>query len=101
MKQEHGLPVVFMYGENDWMDADGGHASAKKLNQASKEALSQATDEEKRRERGSAKVIIVPKSGHHLYLDNPDSFNKYLTREMNQTIADLRQQRAERAKSEQ
>jgi cardiolipin-specific phospholipase len=99
LKKEHGFPVVFMYGENDWMDADGGHASAKKLNQASKEALSQASDEEKRLEKGSARVVIVPKAGHHLYLDNPDSFNKYMAKEMKQTLTDLRQQRAENQNS--
>lgn len=97
-KKEHGFPVVFMYGENDWMDADGGHDSAKKLNQASKQALTQASDEDKRLEKGSAKVIVVPKSGHHLYLDNPESFNKYMAKELKHTLTDLRQQRAESAK---
>uniref|UniRef100_L2FDQ7 Alpha/beta hydrolase, putative n=1 Tax=Colletotrichum fructicola (strain Nara gc5) TaxID=1213859 RepID=L2FDQ7_COLFN len=63
--RETGIPVVFMYGENDWMDA-----------------LLTATDEEKARENGSAKVKVISKAGHHLYLDNADEFNDFIRKEM-------------------
>ena len=43
--------------------------------------------EEKRRESGSAKVIIVRSAGHHLYLDNSDEFNEYMRKEMEETRA--------------
>lgn len=82
---ETGLPIVFMYGENDWMDPAGGLAAQEKLAQARLEALRQATEEEKRAEKGSCRVLVVPKAGHHLYLDNPDSFNAMLEKEIRET----------------
>ena len=45
------------------MDVDGGHASV--------EALKKAGND-------NAKVHVVSKAGHHLYLDNPDETNKIL-----------------------
>lgn len=83
--KETGYPIVFMYGENDWMDVAGGLASEEKLKQARALALRQATEEEKRRENGSARVIVVKKAGHHLYLDNPDEFNEVMRRELEET----------------
>lgn len=84
--KETGIPIVFMYGENDWMDVAGGLASEVKINKAREEILKTATAEEKRNDRGSARVVVIPKSGHHLYLDNPDDFNKVLREEMEETM---------------
>ncbi|WYZ46236.1 hypothetical protein EsH8_IX_000461 [Colletotrichum jinshuiense] len=83
--KETGLPIVMMYGENDWMDVAGGYAAQEKLKQAKLQALLHGTDEEKRGENGSAKVIVVRKAGHHLYLDNAEEFNEYIRKEMEET----------------
>jgi cardiolipin-specific phospholipase len=83
--KETGVPVVLMYGENDWMDVAGGLDAEERLKKARVRALLENTDEEKRRENGSAKVIIVPKAGHHLYLDNADHYNAAILKEMAET----------------
>ncbi|KAI1764273.1 alpha/beta-hydrolase [Hypoxylon sp. FL1150] len=83
--KETGYPIVFMYGENDWMDVAGGLAAEEKLKQAKVNALLRGTEEEKRKENGGAKVIIVSKAGHHLYLDNPDEFNDHIRKELEET----------------
>ncbi|ROT40728.1 abhydrolase domain-containing protein [Sodiomyces alkalinus F11] len=85
VSKETGVPVVMMYGENDWMDVAGGFAAQERLKEARRKALLENSDEEKRRENGSAKVVIVPKAGHHLYLDNPEAFNEMLRKEMDHT----------------
>ncbi|EQL03025.1 hypothetical protein OCS_01269 [Ophiocordyceps sinensis CO18] len=92
--KETGIPVVFMYGENDWMDVAGGLAAEEKLKAAKAKALLHGTDDEKRNENGSAKVVIVPKAGHHLYLDNPDHFNRVLRDEVEATMQAEKQKRA-------
>ncbi|KAI0539500.1 Alpha/Beta hydrolase protein [Xylaria digitata] len=92
--KETGFPIVFMYGENDWMDVAGGLASEEKLKEAKARALSQASDEEKQKENGSCKVIVVTKAGHHLYLDNPEEFNDYITKELNDTRRQTLRQKA-------
>ncbi|KAL7627982.1 hypothetical protein AAE478_002178 [Parahypoxylon ruwenzoriense] len=83
--KETGIPIIFMYGKNDWMDVAGGLAAEEKLKQAKLNALLHGTDEEKRKENGSARVLIVSKAGHHLYLDNPDEFNAYIRKELDET----------------
>ena len=56
-----------------------------KLKQAKVQALLHGTEEEKRKENGAAKVIVVSKAGHHLYLDNPNEFNDYIREELEET----------------
>ncbi|THY71880.1 alpha/beta-hydrolase [Aureobasidium pullulans] len=80
--RETGIPVVLMYGENDWMDKDGGRAAAEKIEAEKQKALATATDEEKARENGDAKVVIIRKAGHHVYLDGADHFNSVMDEEM-------------------
>ncbi|KAM0484245.1 hypothetical protein ACHAPX_001664 [Trichoderma viride] len=80
--KETGIPVVFMYGENDWMDVAGGLASEEKLKQVKANVMRTGTEEEKSSENGSCKVVIVPKAGHHLYLDNAEFFNNIMRKEM-------------------
>lgn len=81
--QESGVPVVFLYGDNDWMDVKGGYAAAEKLNDERQKALSKASDSSSRlKEIGEAKVIVINKSGHHVYLDGCDQFNEVVLQEM-------------------
>ena len=80
--REHGFPVVFMYGENDWMDIAGGHAAVQKMTEEKEKILKSATREERRAENGSAKCMIIQKAGHHLYLDGWEEFNQVMREEM-------------------
>ncbi|KAK9447707.1 Alpha/Beta hydrolase protein [Limtongia smithiae] len=60
------IPTLWMYGDNDWMDAAAGVKAAKIMN-----------DNGVRSE-----CVIVSKAGHHLYLDNPDEFNSIVVNEL-------------------
>lgn len=94
-KRETGFPVVLMYGDSDWMDVAGGFASEEKIKARAEKALVEGTEEERRDENGSARVIVVRKAGHHLYLDNPDEFNEYLVKELQETRDHNRRRRAQ------
>ncbi|ODV88965.1 hypothetical protein CANCADRAFT_53297 [Tortispora caseinolytica NRRL Y-17796] len=63
------VPSVWMYGENDWMDVTGGIQAAKIINTEGKT---------------TAKHMVVPSAGHHIYLDNPSFFNKAVLAEIQQ-----------------
>ena len=82
VRREHGIPIVMMYGENDWMDIAGGYAAEEKLKEEKERVLRDASREEREAEGGSAKVFVIKKAGHHLYLDGADEFNEVMREEM-------------------
>lgn len=57
------VPTVFIYGQYDWMD----YKAAEKA----KEHMSVPV-----------KVIKIASGGHHMYLENPEDFNKVIREEM-------------------
>lgn len=81
-RREKGLPIVFMYGDHDWMDVSGGHAAVARLEEEKHRVLAGATVEERRDDQGSAKVVVINRAGHHLYLDGWKEFNKVVLAEM-------------------
>ena len=80
--KEMGIPVILMYGENDWMDVAGGYAAEQKIKEEKASVLANATEEEKQLDNGSAKVVIIQKAGHHLYLEGWEQFNEVIREEM-------------------
>lgn len=85
LSRETGIPIVMMYGENDWMDIAGGYAAEQKLKEEKEKVLMSASKEERDSENGSAKVVIIRKAGHHLYLDGWEEFNEVMREEMEET----------------
>ncbi|KAE8350389.1 Alpha/Beta hydrolase protein [Aspergillus coremiiformis] len=81
-KRENGLPIIFMYGDHDWMDVKGGIAAKAKLDEEQDRVLQNATSEERQADNGSAKVVIIKNSGHHVYLDGWEEFNSLVLSEM-------------------
>jgi cardiolipin-specific phospholipase len=74
-----------MYGENDWMDIAGGHAAEKKLQDEKARVLKGLPEEEKKKDKGDAKVLIIKRAGHHLYLEGYEEFNEVMRKEMEET----------------
>ncbi|KAJ3762925.1 alpha/beta-hydrolase [Lentinula raphanica] len=65
------IPVTFVYGDQDWMDPEGGAESVERLRQAG---------------HGKGKMYIVNNAGHHVYLDNPRVVNNLLVKELEPKI---------------
>jgi len=63
------IPISFVYGDHDWMDPSGGVSSIDNLKAAGND---------------SARMFIVPRAGHHVYLDNAKAVNKLLLKELNE-----------------
>ncbi|KAI0036011.1 alpha/beta-hydrolase [Vararia minispora EC-137] len=61
------IPVTFAYGEHDWMDPEGGQASIDNMRKAG---------------NYNGKMYVVPKAGHHLYMDNASAVNTLLVSEL-------------------
>ncbi|KKK17168.1 hypothetical protein P175DRAFT_0516266 [Aspergillus ochraceoroseus IBT 24754] len=81
-RRENGIPVIFMYGDHDWMDYKGGVAATAKILQEKRRVLENATPEEREADNGSAKVVMIKNSGHHVYLDGWEQFNDVVLAEM-------------------
>ncbi|KAA8648572.1 hypothetical protein EYZ11_001113 [Aspergillus tanneri] len=82
VQRENGIPIVFMYGDHDWMDVKGGMAAQAKLEEEKRRILQNATPEERESDNGSAKVVVIKNSGHHIYLDGWEEFNRVVLSEM-------------------
>lgn len=59
--QKSGLRTLWLYGDKDWMNTQGGEYCVEKLNKLGDEA---------------ATLKVIQNAGHHLYLDNPEEFNE-------------------------
>ena len=81
-KRESGIPIVFMYGENDWMDIAGGFAAEQKLKEERAKILEELKTRDQSRDNGSAKVVVIKNAGHHVYLDGWKEFNEIMRGEM-------------------
>ena len=64
MKKEMGdMRIDFIYGENDWNEWQGAYRYAEKA-------------------KAPTKGMLLPKAGHHLMLENPDTLAEYIVRDL-------------------
>ncbi|KAF2184531.1 alpha/beta-hydrolase [Zopfia rhizophila CBS 207.26] len=61
------IPFVFIYGENDWADIEGGYATEQIMNTHGGQKLNGTIKQERRKDQSSGKVIILPDIGHYIY----------------------------------
>lgn len=61
------LEWLWLYGDRDWMDANGG----RRVSQHLTDKLGQKSE-----------VHVIPEAGHHLYFDNYHVFNKIILNQM-------------------
>ncbi|KAL7413051.1 Alpha/Beta hydrolase protein [Mrakia frigida] len=66
------VPTRFIYGDKDWMDPKGGMEACRRM---------------KLNGNKDVKTIVVPKAGHHIYLDNPTRMNELLMEELKEVRA--------------
>ena len=83
-RRETAYPIVMMYGENDWMDIAGGYAAERKIQEERAKALEANSAHKAKDDKGSAKVMVINKAGHHVYLDGWEEFNEVMRKEMNE-----------------
>jgi cardiolipin-specific phospholipase len=63
------LPTLWLYGDKDWMNEKAGYEMTVEINKLAGKKL--------------ASFAILPNSGHHLYLDNPQAFSKSIFKFLN------------------
>ncbi|UJR27999.1 hypothetical protein I4U23_009257 [Adineta vaga] len=55
--------VTFFYGDHDWMDTEAGQRTVNFLNKRPNASK-------------SARLIVIPRAGHQMMIDNPDGFHE-------------------------
>lgn len=78
-----GIPILLLFGDKDWMGYPSAQRSVERWNLSAaaryKESATLSPGEKGGGGGGggvAAQLLIVPGAGHHLYLDNPDFFNR-------------------------
>lgn len=65
--------VEWWYGKEDWMDVDGGKLCSELINKEHNKLWSTVKE--------------IPHSGHHVYLDNMETFNDMMVKEMRSWVS--------------